>query len=230
MSEHWTERLSEYLDGELPEAEVAGLEAHLAVCGACSDTLDELRAVVREAKALPDGLPERDLWPAIEAQLGPRGTETVPSAVVPIGRRPHGLRRRIMLTVPQLAAAGIALVLFSASGVWMALRTGSPPAVEEQPATAAVAPGATPFAYQASWDAAVADLEAEFERRRAVLDPATIQVVERNLAIIDGAIAESRRALEADPSSGFLNGYLVEAMRRKVDLLRQATRIQRTET
>ena len=73
-------------------------------------------------------------------------------------------------------------------------------------------------------------LEAEFELRRAVLDPATIQVVERNLAIIDGAIAESRRALEADPSSGFLNGYLAEAMRRKVDLLRQATRIQRTET
>lgn len=229
MSEHWTERLSEYLDGELAEGDARRLEGHLATCGACAATLAELEAVVGEARSLPDAPPARDLWPAIEARLSPRTADGVPATVVPIGPRASGLRRRVMLTVPQLAAAGIALVLFSASGVWMALRTGGPPATAAPQPTAAVQP-AVPRAFAANWDAAVADLEAEFGRRRAVLDPATIQVVERNLAIIDGAIAESRRALEADPSSGFLNGYLAEAMRRKVDLLRQATRIQRTET
>lgn len=226
MTEHWTDRLSEYLDGELPEGDARRLEDHLATCGACASTLAELEAVVLRAKALPDDPPARDHWPAIEARLSPRTAEGVSATVVPIGRPSPGLRRRVMLTVPQLAAAGIALVLFSVGGAWMALRTGGPPTA---PAATAVE-SADPFAFAASWEAAVADLEAEFESRRAVLDPATIQVVERNLAIIDEAIGESRRALEADPSSGFLNGYLAEAMRRKVDLLRQATRIQRTET
>ena len=35
MNDHWTDRLSEYLDGDLTAGERTALEAHLAPCGVC---------------------------------------------------------------------------------------------------------------------------------------------------------------------------------------------------
>src|SRR2546430_2987728 len=70
MSDTWTDRLSEYIDGTLPEAERTALEAHLAGCAACGTTLDELRRVVARARALDDRPPASDLWPAIAEQIG----------------------------------------------------------------------------------------------------------------------------------------------------------------
>ena len=234
MSEHWTDRLSEYMDGDLPQEQAKRLELHLSECPSCAGALGELRALVASASMLPDSPPERDLWPEIEARLTPRTAAGVERTVIPMATRTPPTRRRLAFTIPQLVAAGIALVALSAGGAWMA-RGG---AAVQPAAVAAGAPVADPGTgapagstiLTSSWDAAVADLETEFARRRADLDPATIQVVERNLAIIDGAILEARRALEADPASEFLNGYVAEAMQRKVDLLRQATRIQRTES
>src|SRR5207249_2341818 len=49
MKDQWTDRLSEYLDGELGAAERAALEGHLATCGECGATLAELRRVVARA-------------------------------------------------------------------------------------------------------------------------------------------------------------------------------------
>src|SRR6185369_9615038 len=46
MSDVWTDRLSEYLDDELPPRERATLEVHLAQCAECSATLADLRRVV----------------------------------------------------------------------------------------------------------------------------------------------------------------------------------------
>jgi hypothetical protein len=60
------------------------------------------------------------------------------------------------------------------------------------------------------------------EQRRPTLDTATVAVLERNLAIIDAAIAESRAALERDPDSVLLNRQLHNALGRKVQVLRTA--------
>lgn len=229
----WTDRLSEYVDDEMGGPERAALEAHLAECPACVATVAELRTVVAEAASLGPIPPERDLWDGINARLTPRVHEApAPSPdVLPIQRR--RVPRQVVMTLPQLIAAAIALVLFSAGGVWMTL-TGQPPAAgaagDPVAGTAAGASGAVvPAAYSPAYDAAVSELEAEFQRRRTELDPETIRVVERNLAIIDDAIADARAALERDPSSGFLNAHLAEAMRRKVELLRQAAAIERNE-
>ena len=53
MSGHEQERLSAYLDGELPPAERAAVEAHLAGCPECTTFLTELAAVDQVATALP---------------------------------------------------------------------------------------------------------------------------------------------------------------------------------
>ena len=48
-------------------------------------------------------------------------------------------------------------------------------------------------------------------------------MLEQNLQTIDGAIEQSRRALEADPANAFLNRHLESARQRKLALLRRAT-------
>src|SRR5262245_17961126 len=72
------------------------------------------------------------------------------------------------------------------------------------------------------YDAAVADLQRALKSGRGQLEPATVQVVEQNLAIIDQAVEDARRALAEDPSNADLSGYLLDTRRRKLDLLRHA--------
>jgi hypothetical protein len=59
-------------------------------------------------------------------------------------------------------------------------------------------------------------------QRRAQLDPSTIAIIEKNLQIIDKAIAQSRAALAKDPASMLLSGQLTRALDKKVELLRTA--------
>ena len=75
----------------------------------------------------------------------------------------------------------------------------------------------------AQYDAAVADLEKALKAGRGQLDASTVAVVEHNLQIIDQAINQAREALAGDPANSYLSSHLVEARRRKLDLLRRAT-------
>ncbi len=170
---HWTERLSDYLDGTLDGAERLDCERHLA--------------------------------------------------------------ERIAFTLPQLAAASIALVLISGAGAWLALRGGSS---RDIALTQSPRPGDTAAAATVSWvsrtdakyDAQVAELQRALDQGRGRLDTATVRVIEKNLRIIDAAIGEARRALAADPANQYLNVHLADTMRRKLELLRQASALVNAQT
>lgn len=72
---------------------------------------------------------------------------------------------------------------------------------------------------------AVDDLARVLETRRADLAPETVATLERNLAIIDAAIAESRQALEHDPNSRELTQMLSRTYDAKVQMLRSAVQL-----
>ena len=59
-------------------------------------------------------------------------------------------------------------------------------------------------------------------RRRTQLDSSTVAIIERNIQIIDAAIAQSRAALAKDPASHMLDQQLTHALDKKVELLRTA--------
>jgi anti-sigma factor RsiW len=60
------------------------------------------------------------------------------------------------------------------------------------------------------------------KQRKTQLDSSTVAVIQRNLDIIDAAIAQSRAALASDPASRMLGQQLTHALDKKVELLRTA--------
>src|SRR3989441_10672696 len=108
MTDQWTDRLSEYLDGELTSPERTAFEAHLASCDACRTTLDELRRVVTNARALDDRPPAADLWPAVAARIGLSARSKTRPVV-----------RRFSLTRPQLPPASVARRLRRGGAPWV---------------------------------------------------------------------------------------------------------------
>ena len=51
-----------------------------------------------------------------------------------------------------------------------------------------------------------------------------MEIVRRNLEVIDAAIAELQAALEDDPGNGELTRMLLATYQRKIELLEQAAR------
>src|SRR5256886_7450367 len=212
--DNWTDRLSEYLDGTLAVGERAALEAHLVDCAACAATLEELRRVVARARALDDRAPGADLWPKIAVGIG---RATAPRA-----------RRYFAFTVPQLIAASVALIILSGGATWL---------VRSRAVTATSVAMAPP---QAQWltaadrryETTVAELQGALVqgRRTGRLARATVRILERNLATIDTAIAQARRALAPAPRSRDIHRRLADTMRRKLELLRQATTLTGTQS
>lgn len=206
----YTDRLSDYLDGELGARDRADLEHHLDECDECRAVANQLRAIAARAGTLTDRAPDRDLWPGVAARIGQKQP------------------RRFSFTLPQLAAAGIALMVLSGGMVWLA-RTGDPrvdfPQVAASlPAPASSASDVAPVLLgDRQFEGAVEDLERILSEGRRRLDPETVRILEQNLAAIDAAIEQSRLALTQDPANAYLHNHLASARQRKLALLRRAT-------
>jgi anti-sigma factor RsiW len=226
MNDSWTDRLSEYVDGELGERERAELAAHLSICSECAATVTELRQVVTRAGALEDRPPTTDLWPGIAGRIGLSTDEFT------VRRRTR--ERRFSFSVPQLIAASIVLVAASAGAAWLALRGPRPEPVARPTQVAPATPQLATWMpkVEKSSDIAVTELRAALAdgKRTGRLDSLTVASLEHSLAVIDSAIAQATRALESDPGSAYLNHHLADTYRRKFDFLRQANRIASART
>jgi anti-sigma factor RsiW len=245
MHEEWTDKLSDYLDGELPDDERRAVESHLSGCAHCAAVLADLQHVVAKAQGLDPRPPQADLWAGIAERISdPRAAgANGPGAVMRFPQAAAGATRRISFTLPQAIAASLVISLLSGGLVWlMAGKPGAPssntsvagiqardtnppvPSEVERPATPSAddVQVATVGVADPQYDAAVTDLENALKKGRGRLDVNTIAVVEHNLQIIDQAIDQARQALAADPANSYLTSHLFETRRRKLDLLRRA--------
>ncbi len=227
--------LAAYLEGELDPALNRAARRHIEGCAHCAALVNDIAAIIGDARELPTLAPSRDLWPEIEARIE--------AAVVPLGAaRPERATRsgnaRPRWPLARLAAAAAALVVSTAGITYVAAtRTAAVhtatagTAVEGGPAggrESGIAPSgatvrnASALSSEQLYDREIAQLQSIVSGRRSLLDSATIAVIQRNLAIIDSAIAQSRAALAADPNSRFLNDQLNSVLDQKVELLRTA--------
>jgi hypothetical protein len=225
--EHWIDRLSDYMDGDLDPGDRDALEAHLAECGECREVLAGLREVVSVARGLGAVEPQRDLWPGIAAAIAaPLEASGATVIQLPTARSaPAG----IFLSRRQLAAAASVLMLISAAATWavgpgLGVRGAPDVAGPAAPAPAAQLVSDTPEAPVGVAEE-LRSLEAALAEARGALDPNTVRIIEKNLAVIDRAIEDSRRALAVDPGNQFLAEHLARSWERKREYLQDAVRV-----
>lgn len=231
--------ISAYLDGDLGSRDQAQVEAHVAQCGACSDLLEEFRAIRDQARDLSDQLPARDLWPGIaraiqeEAGRDPENPDVIRlHPRVRSRKRPRGVR----VSVPQAAAAGLILALVSGTA-----GVGVGRAMGPAPESAGMGVGvATPVSWVALVHEARPDLASVAEEVESLeslvadqgdtLDPVAREALAKNLNAIDRAIRESVAALQEDPGNRFLESNLERAVLSKGEFLRDAAALVLSST
>ena len=191
-------------------------------------TDDEL---VAAARALPLLTPSRDLWSGIEERIAAPivqlpvhatpGTDVARIAAAPLPVRRTAARW-------QLAAAATILMATTAGITWsVAQRNVSTPDVLAADTGFAAAMANTQNARNVSrpalnqtYEGEIGSLRKLVDERRSELDSATAAVLEKNLKVIDDAIAESKAALAKNPASAFLLDRLTDAYDSKLRTLR----------
>jgi hypothetical protein len=122
------------------------------------------------------------------------------------------------------AAAAVVLVGSTAIVTWdiaMSEIQSRIAATEPAPATGGdLALPARNVSMEESYDKEIADLRRIVDDYRLDMDSVTVAVLERNLKVIDDAIAESKAALAASPESAFLLARLNDAYATKLRTLR----------
>ncbi len=285
--------LPDYLDETLEAWVRTSVQEHLGECMRCAGLVRDLRNLEREAAALPDLIPARDLWDGIASRIGVPVADITPIAIVtpiaavtpdvaplaaytpvtPIATAPSVTARRRRVVPLWMGAAAATLVVLTAGTTYLLTARAVRPAATQN--VAAVVPAAeTPTEASSNVDSGIAASEPEVDPgssdvsgtapsrsrdrgaspaparrvptftsrfpteavyqkeidmlqaimswRKAQLDPSTAAIIEKNLKIIDAAIAQSKQALRNDPASSMLTDQLSNALDKKVELLRTA--------
>ena len=236
----------------------AAADAHVASCAKCAALVNDLRMISERARTLAPLTPTRDLWSGIEARIEapvvalPTAAGAAPAPVVTdvalpaasgvarttVARRPVPSWRRLAIAASLLvtvtATATYLVTARNAAGASsLAARTVDALTPDRRlpdapPLDARLLPASHPTATE-TFDREIAALRALVDARRNDLDPVTVGIVEKNLRLIDQAIAESKTALATDPANAFLSDRLTHAYDTKLQLLREiATRAPRS--
>ena len=125
--------LPDHLEGALDEPLRAAVQKHLSECVRCASLMKDVEKIRKDAAALPDLVPSRDLWQGIDARIA--------APVIPLAARPQ-VRRRfaaawigVAAAVLIVATAGITYTLTARSFIGGASRivVVNPPVSESQP-------------------------------------------------------------------------------------------------
>jgi len=213
--ERHLERIQEMVDGTLGAIRRSELEQHLAQCEDCRALKADLERIRDAAASLPQMRPPDGAWLQIAARLRQEGR--IQETAEPPSRDRWSYGWLAIAAALLLAASASLLVLFRSAGPAPAPASAaaSAPAGDQSVEAAQNAVDAA----QQQFEKAIADLEKVARANTNALDPTTSAVIDKNLGIIDRAIAENRAAVKAEPGSVAARETLFEALRQKVSLL-----------
>jgi anti-sigma factor RsiW len=209
--------IHDYVDNALDAGARGEVDRHLEACAACRLLVDDLREIRRVAGSLDLREPPARAWSRIERAI--RLEPTVSRAA----RGPAETGRYGMSRYAWLAAAA-ALVIATGVGLrWYA--AGRP-----DTAAAAFPDGAAASTAAQSIEAELREAESHYEKaikgleqitssEQNTLDPGTAATLQKNLAVIDQAISESRAALHVQPDSEPAQQSLLDSFKSKIALL-----------
>jgi anti-sigma factor RsiW len=209
-----------FADGTLSPEQSSSAEMHLAACQSCRDDVARITTFMKRVLETPPPQTQLDeLWPSIRTRIEQ-------SKVVPLagsGAREAGGGKREAKSGRRagwLAAIG---VVAAAAIIAIVLPDRTPVAGDATVATArdtattlvAVVDSTHAFEEEARI------LLNRLELQRAMLRPEAAQALDRDLRVVDVAIAELKDAVARDPNNPALRRLLASSYRQKVDLLKR---------
>jgi len=220
--ERYLNAIQEAVDGTLGSIRHAELEMHLLQCEACRALHEDLQRIHDAAASLPVVEAPDRAWLQIAGRLRQEGR---------INEQTSASRARTSY-MPWLAAAAAAAIIFGSAVAVMLLRPWMGPTpqtaqIQQVPAGAVKLPDERAVesaqnavdAAQDQFEKAIAELEKVAKANQQALDPVTSATIEKNLGILDQAIAENRAVVKAEPASVAARATLFEVLRQKVTLL-----------
>jgi anti-sigma-K factor RskA len=216
--------LNELVDGTLGPAERTGTERHLASCTGCRTLVDDLRELRRAIGALELREPPARAWSRIERAIrlqadGARGFQ-------PGDLHPRSVFTRLKASRSVwLSVAAAAIIVLAAAATLRLGLFGTHPAAPPSDASAQTGADAAQAVEmelrQASdhYEKAIKGLEQIANTEQGTLDPRTASTLQKNLAVIDQAISESRTALHTQPNSEPAQQSLIDNFKSKISLL-----------
>lgn len=220
----YLDSIHELVDGTIGPIRRADLEAHLASCEDCRALAADLQKIRDAAPQLDDVTVPDGVWLQIAGRLRQAGR---------IEEQAPAVRARTMPRTLLALAAGLIIVIGASLALLVPRVARSPAPASPPQATAPVQAGNAPTAEsvqavqsevaqaQQQMETAIAHMEQIAKANQQALDPKTAATLEKNLGIIDQAIAETRTAVKSDPGSVAANRTLFEALKQKVTLLQE---------
>ena len=205
-------RLSLFVDGELDTDDRQEIARHLDECPACRGLVRDIERLRATARGLGPINPPDHVWLEVAGQIRLDAPPVRHDA-----RRPERGALRSWLGL----AAGL---LLATLGAYFFAR-GTPlvePAASPAPGGPVQAIADDLLMATQLYQKAITELNTLAKSNSSALDPAIAALLQKNLTATDQAIAESQKALAGSPDSVPARESLIDALRRKVDVL-QAT-------
>ena len=206
--------IHELVDGTLGPIRRAELELHLETCEGCRALADDLKAIAASARSLEVMAPPDRVWQSISAQLRADGRIT---------GGPASRRHRST----SLFAIAAALILAIGGSLLLLNRPDSRPAAptaQVAPENGNVAPDVPVQMDNVATELARTEQHFQNAIEQATknadgVDPATAAVLQKNLLVVNEAIAESRKALESNPQNASAQQSLYDVLKKKIQFL-----------
>ena len=218
--------IQEKVDGTIGSIRRAQLDLHLDECADCRALLEDLQRIHDAAADLPALAPPDRAWLQIAGRLRQEGRIREDASARPAGRPGRGGY------AVWLAIAAALVIAAGSAALLLIPRAGPAPRTQASATTPSpTSPGAGASASptidavnavedaQAKFEKAIEDLEKVAKANQQALDPATSATIEKNLGILDQAIADNRVAVKAEPANVAARETLFDALRQKVSLL-----------
>jgi hypothetical protein len=206
-------QIGDYVDGTLDESQRAALESHLSTCASCQAMAADFSVIRAASQTLEAQVPPPHVWRKLAAAI-----EAEPKPFLGFDGQYWW---RALAPVTAMAVLIVALS-------WTAGRLT--PVATERLASARTgsASGSEPVSIAVEYELAEQDLRNTIEgleriaaTDRSTLDMETADVLQANLTVIDGAIGESRDALQKEPENDVAQQSLFDALRHKIALLQE---------
>jgi hypothetical protein len=189
---------------------------HLETCAECAADVDRIRRLmklVKDSKS-PEADVPAELWPGIRSRIEQKKVVALGNA-----NRESGIGNRGRLWgIGGVVAAGLVAALWLGRGEVAPLDSPNVAEVSDS-SIALVALVDSTHAYQEE----AQQLLNHIELQRAMLRPEAKVALERDLKVIDVAIAELQDAIRNDPRNPALRRLLASSYRQKVDLLKRVS-------